>query len=199
MANSLTYEGANESTAEPLTPFDDSTSSVNIDFDLINKTLQESKSIDPADAANDSWSSEASPAVSQNVSSTDAYLNTIFPKAMRLFHLKSISGGKSSLHRSYLLCTLRSYPRMVLRGQTPPFIHMHSFSDDLSGDLPSRSKLGPGPLDVCNELIQMYTLKNQDNVFRIWRAIRMEQDRLLKEVRHTKIQGRSKRYMLISS
>jgi hypothetical protein len=108
-------------------------------------------------------------------------LTTLFPRPMRLFVPEFFGHNKSPLTHRYLLCTLRSYPVMMLRGQNPPFIHPHTLFDD-RGDFQSRQTIRAGPLAVCNELLQMFTMKNRDNVVQIWRAIRMEQERLLLEV-----------------
>jgi hypothetical protein len=108
-------------------------------------------------------------------------LPTLFPRPLRLFVPECFGNSKSPLTQRYLLCTLRSYPVMMLRGQNPPFIHPHTLFDD-PGDFQSRRTIKAGPLAVCNELLQMFTMKNQDNVVQIWRAIRMEQERLLSEV-----------------
>ncbi|OKL60207.1 hypothetical protein UA08_04905 [Talaromyces atroroseus] len=119
--------------------------------------------------------------ISQYQLETDVYSYQILSSVPRVFAPRSIGGHKSSLHRSYLLCALRSYPQMMLRGQSPPFIHAQSISDD-SDDLQLRNNsTTPGPLAVCGELLRMHTMKNEDNVVQIWGAIRREQERLLME------------------
>lgn len=112
---------------------------------------------------------------------TQDSITTLFPRPLRLFVPECFAHSKSPLTQRYLLCTLRSYPVMMLRGQNPPFIHPRTLFDDPE-DFQSRQKIKAGPLAVCNELLQMFTMKNQDNVVQIWRAIRMEQERLLSEV-----------------
>lgn len=112
---------------------------------------------------------------------TQDSLTTLFPRPLRLFIPQCFAGSKSPLTQRYLLCTLRSYPVMMLRGQNPPFIHPRTIFDEPE-DFGPRRKMKAGPLAVCNELLQMFTMKNRDNVVQIWRAIRMEQERLLSEV-----------------
>ncbi|KAE8549083.1 hypothetical protein EYB25_007598 [Talaromyces marneffei] len=107
-------------------------------------------------------------------------LTTLFPRPLRLFVPECFTNSKSPLTQRYLLCTLRSYPVMMLRGQNPPFIHPRTLFDD-PGDFQSRQTIKAGPLAVCNEILQMFTMKNGDNVVQIWRAVRMEQERLLLE------------------
>lgn len=106
---------------------------------------------------------------------------TLFPKPLRLFVPECFTKSRNPLIQRYILCTLRSYPVMMLRGQNPPFIHPRTLFDN-PGDYQSRQTFKAGPLAVCNELLQMFTMKNRDNVVQIWRAIRMEQERLLSEV-----------------
>ncbi|EED24595.1 hypothetical protein TSTA_079500 [Talaromyces stipitatus ATCC 10500] len=125
-------------------------------------------------AVENSGSFDGPDSVSQDL----LYSATLFPGPLKLFVPENISNKKSPLIQRYLLCTLRSYPVMMLRGQNPPFIHPHLLFED-SGDLRCRQRIKTGPLAVCNELLQMFTMKNRDNVLQIWRAIRMEQERLL--------------------
>lgn len=117
----------------------------------------------------------------ENESVTQDSLTTLFPRPLRLFIPQRFACSKSPLTQRYLLCTLRSYPVMMLRGQNPPFIHPRTLFEDPEDFDPGR-KMKAGPLAVCNELLQMFTLKNRDNVVQIWRAIRMEQERLFSEV-----------------
>lgn len=112
---------------------------------------------------------------------TQESLTTLFPRPLRLFVPECFAKSRNPLVQRYLLCALRSYPVMMLRGQNPPFIHPHTLFDN-PGEYQSRQTFKAGPLAVCNELLQMFTMKNQDNVVQIWRAIRMEQERLLSEV-----------------
>lgn len=156
--------------SEPIT-----TSNNHIDSDVATlDTL-----IQAVEVESDETTSDPDP-VSQYLLNAGVYSDSILTRGQRSFFPKLIGSHKSSLHRSYLLCTLRSYPRMMLRGQRPPFIHAQS---DFSRDFQPGEKSIPGPLAVCDELLHMYTMKNEDNVLRIWRAIRMEQVRLLTEVR----------------
>jgi hypothetical protein len=119
--------------------------------------------------------------ISQYLLETDVYSYKLLSSAPRVFSPKSIGSHKSSLQRSYVLCALRSYPQIMLGGQSPPFIHTQSLFDDF-GDLQLRNNSTPGPLAVCDELLRMHAMKNEDNVLQIWKAIRMEQERLLIEV-----------------
>lgn len=114
-------------------------------------------------------------------SCTKDCLRTLFPRPLRLFAPECLTSSKNPLIPRYILCTLRSYPVMMLRGQNPPFIHPRTFFDNPE-DFQSSKTIKAGPLAVCNELLQMFTMKNQDNVIQIWRAVRMEQERLLSEV-----------------
>lgn len=117
----------------------------------------------------------------ENDSVTQESLTTLFPRPLRLFVPERFAKSRNPLVQRYLLCTLRSYPVMMLRGQNPPFIHPRTLFNDPC-DLQSGQTFKAGPLAVCNELLQMFTMKNRDNVVQIWRAIRMEQERLLSEV-----------------
>lgn len=109
------------------------------------------------------------------------------PRAQRSFGLRRVRGHQFSLSRQYVLCTLRSYPARILPGKTlPPFIHSQCMVDD-----PRNSRVGqkilPQPLANCAAIVQMWPVKNDSNSVFIWRAIRMEQERLSSEVCHYEI------------
>ncbi|KAF7926674.1 uncharacterized protein EAE97_010183 [Botrytis byssoidea] len=93
------------------------------------------------------------------------------PTAPKAFALRRPSNNQFSLNRSYILCTLPTYPSMLLPSNDdglPPFIHPH-FS--------SRKAL-PAPLATCVTIIQWISMKNKDNVLFIWGCIKMEIDRI---------------------
>lgn len=109
------------------------------------------------------------------------HCSTLFPRPLRVFVTRGSSTTRSPLTQRYLWSTLRSYPMMMLRGHDPPFIHPYAMLDD--PEMPDPTQLvKPGPLAICYELLQMFMLKNGDNVIQIWRAIRKEQERLHGEV-----------------
>lgn len=109
----------------------------------------------------------------------------ILLKPPKYFWPSTIQQHRFSLNKQYLLCTLNSYPCMILPGKSlPPFIHPHLLAA-VSGDggRTRKSQL-PKPLASCAAIMQMFTAKNESNVKFIWEAIRMEQERMISEVRH---------------
>ncbi|TGO17712.1 hypothetical protein BTUL_0015g00480 [Botrytis tulipae] len=103
--------------------------------------------------------------------------NQPVPNTPKAFALRKPSNNQFSLNRSYILCTLPTYPSMLLPSNDdglPPFIHPH-FS--------SRKAL-PAPLATCVTIIQWIRMKNKDNVLFIWGCIKMEIDRIC--VQYTK-------------
>ncbi|KAF5867949.1 uncharacterized protein Bfra_007144oa [Botrytis fragariae] len=97
--------------------------------------------------------------------------NQPVPNAPKAFVLRKLSNNQFSLNRSYILCTLPTYPSMLLPSNDdglPPFIHPHF----------NNRKALPAPLATCANLIQWISVKNEDNVLFIWGCIRMEIDRI---------------------
>ncbi|KAF7942504.1 hypothetical protein BELL_0317g00110 [Botrytis elliptica] len=97
--------------------------------------------------------------------------NQPVPSAPKAFAPRKLSNNQFSLNRSYILCTLPTYPSMLIPSNDdglPPFIHPH---------FNSRKAL-PAPLATCVSLIQWISVKNKDNVLFIWGCIRMEIDRI---------------------
>lgn len=97
------------------------------------------------------------------------------PNTRKAFALRKPSNNQFSLNRSYIMCTLPTYPSMLLPSNDdglPPFIHPH---------FNSRKGL-PGPLATCVTIIQWISVKNKDNVLFIWGCIRMEIDRICAQV-----------------
>lgn len=114
----------------------------------------------------------------------------VVAKAPKAFRPRTVRDHQFSLGRRYLLCTLRSYPHMILPGKPlPPFIHPH-FLTEVSGDGGVTHTSLPRPLANCTAIMQMCSAKNESNVTFIWRAIRMEQERLSAEVRLLRLSSR---------
>ncbi|KAJ8058976.1 hypothetical protein OCU04_011959 [Sclerotinia nivalis] len=96
------------------------------------------------------------------------------PKAPIAFAPRKSSKSQFSLNRNYILCTLPTYPSMMLPSNgdiPPPFIHPHF----------NNRKALPGPLGICATLVRWTTIKDKDSAVHIWRCIRMEIDRLCAE------------------
>ncbi|CCF41339.1 hypothetical protein CH063_11649 [Colletotrichum higginsianum] len=67
---------------------------------------------------------------------------------------------------------LRSYPHMMLRRSSfPPFIHPHQDKDHL-----------PEPLANCMSIAVLFAARNRDTRQFLWKSIREEQDRNLREM-----------------
>lgn len=114
------------------------------------------------------------------------FFDRITLKAPKSFAPRRVQGNQFSLNRKYVLCALQSYPYMILPGKKslPPFIHPQCMVDIASGDGAVKRSL-PGPLATCAAIVQMFSAKNESNAIFIWKAIRMEQERILTEVRQS--------------
>ncbi|APA08883.1 hypothetical protein sscle_04g036530 [Sclerotinia sclerotiorum 1980 UF-70] len=100
--------------------------------------------------------------------------NQPVPKAPIAFAPRKSPRSQFSLNRKHILCTLPTYPSMMLPSNSdipPPFIHPH-FND--------RNSLS-GALGVCASLVRWTSHKTEDNAVHIWRCIRMEINRLCAE------------------
>lgn len=72
---------------------------------------------------------------------------------------------------TYIIRTLRAYPRMILRKATfPSFMHPH-----WHGSLPE-------PLASCMSIAQIFASRNPETSSFVWRTIRTEQQRLVDQV-----------------
>ena len=106
----------------------------------------------------------------------------VIPKAPKLFGLYTVQPKRLSLSRNFVICTLHSYPRMMLPGDSPPpFIHPQLGTETARDGRTIYQSL-PRPLASCAAIMQMCSVKNEGNVLFIWRAIRMEQERFSLEV-----------------
>ena len=126
-----------------------------------------------------------------DLSSTDAVETLTFehllPKPPKAFYPRTMRNHQFSLNRKYMICTLRSYPSMMVPGKTrtlPAFIHPQSLGYKYKDDRFSNSPLS-NPLENCLAIMQMWSVKNKGNTQFIWRTIRMEQERVLAEVRRS--------------
>ncbi|TVY90567.1 hypothetical protein LAWI1_G006508 [Lachnellula willkommii] len=113
-------------------------------------------------------------------------LDEVMPESPKLFSARKAPKRQLSLSRSYLLCTLRSYPHMMVSRQSlPPFIHpYYGYGVSTSGNEIDTHKYGPASLNNCAAIVKWYSAKNKDNIEFIWRTIRAEQERLLAEYSH---------------
>lgn len=107
----------------------------------------------------------------------------LIPRPQKAFWPRKKGDSRFSLNRHFVLCTLRSYPYQILPGKSlPPFIHPQSLINYTREDGIIQRSL-PGPLATCAAITQMCSMKDESNALFIWRAIRMEQERLSAEVR----------------
>lgn len=87
-----------------------------------------------------------------------------------------------TLNRSFVLTTLKSYPFMMLPDQVPPpFIHQH-FAFQESDNLSKGRKVRQPPLQNCVAIVRWYSVRDEDNTVFVGNTIRVEIERLLKEV-----------------
>ncbi|RDW82486.1 hypothetical protein BP6252_03598 [Coleophoma cylindrospora] len=101
----------------------------------------------------------------------------IEPKFPKAFQPRRLLNQQISLNRRFIICTLRSYPSMLLSGtRLPPFIHPKFMVKASEHSSAERSL--PGSLGMCLSIVNWYSVKNKENSEYIWRAIRMEQERI---------------------
>lgn len=116
-------------------------------------------------------------------STLDNGLAVSSPKA---FSPKEIGNVKSRLNRAYVIVSLRSYPDMLLSGETlPPFIHPSCSPSTLHIEQPDESDTQPalpGPLAICASVVQMFKTKNKGNASFVWSTVRQAQEKLAREV-----------------
>ncbi len=102
-----------------------------------------------------------------------------------LFRRRERSFG-SQLSCYYLIQTLRSYPKMMLSGTLPPFIHekcgILGSRDLFNGSMESPDTLLQEPLAICKSIVCMYFSKTSGSTSFVWRTIEMELNRLSMEV-----------------
>jgi hypothetical protein len=109
-------------------------------------------------------------------------------RAPRAFWPKRVRYQQLSLNRKYVICTLSTYPHIMLPGKgMPPFIHPQCPVKRFGQDGRVAQTSLPGPLATCAGIIAMWSVKNKNNSVFIWRAIRTEQERLSEEVNSTLI------------
>ncbi|KAE8445396.1 hypothetical protein EG329_013409 [Mollisiaceae sp. DMI_Dod_QoI] len=131
---------------------------------------------------NNELNSRGFPIISESSMSGLEITQIVF-KSPKAFSPRSFHNRQLLLNRNFVLCTLRSYPSMILLDRDPPpFIHRYDvLGMDKSGNKTSAHKFPPAPLQNCAAILRWYNMKSRDNVIHIWRTIRMEQERLLAE------------------
>lgn len=107
----------------------------------------------------------------------------------RSFTARKVPKRQRSISRSFVICTLRSYPNMMIAGQTPPpFIHpyfCYGVNDASGCKIRSVTDYNSGraPLKNCAAILKWNSVRDKENLVFVWRTIRCEQERLLSEVR----------------
>lgn len=107
----------------------------------------------------------------------------LLPKSDRSFQPRKTRNDRLSLNRNYVACTLRSYPYMLLPDKAlPSFIHPQCLLDITTDNGVSYKGL-PGSLAVCGGIVQIYSHKTPSNTIFLWKAVKMEQERIAAQVR----------------
>lgn len=106
--------------------------------------------------------------------------DSLSPNSLRAFQPRQVLNPQISLNRRFVICTLRSYPGMMLsRIHPPPFIHPKCLFT--TGKHNEVEQYVPGSLATCSGIVSMFSVKNKENSVFIWRAVRMEQERIAAE------------------
>ena len=128
--------------------------------------------------------------------SSAPYLNSRRTPSVALVESTPIADARLLSHREYLSVTshlnakvalgiLKSYPKMILEGSLPPFLH-HCYSACEEGDIFNlhcqREIRFPEALANCKSILQVYFSKTKENSAFVWRMIHSEQRRLRREV-----------------
>jgi hypothetical protein len=104
-------------------------------------------------------------------------LSTLQPKSPRYLLKRTLTSPVASANAQFLLQTLRTYPRMMLRKDTyPPLVHAYSHNDQHANSSIE------DPLSVCINIIQLFYSKSTQSSPFVWRSIRFEQERLYNQV-----------------
>ena len=99
----------------------------------------------------------------------------LVPRIPKAFQARKVANRHFALNRSFVTCKLRSWPYLMLPNKgLPPFIHRHGAK---------KRTTRQDPIEICATIVQMCSMKNKDNAAFIWRTIKMEQERILAEVR----------------
>lgn len=100
-----------------------------------------------------------------------------FTSSLNIFQPRQWPVIGSQLGSASIMRILRSYPRSVMRIPTfPPFIHPQCHSG-YGINIPLAE-----PMAVCVSIAQIFSTRNEANIAFFWRAVRMEQERLLESV-----------------
>lgn len=106
------------------------------------------------------------------------------PSAPGLLLPRKFAPSSTSFTAKYLMSVLSSYPKLMATNPVvPPYIHPHhpkSNGDDCIYDTDKTCL--PEPLAICSSIVQMFLTKRRESNAFIWRTIRLEQQRLYKEV-----------------
>jgi hypothetical protein len=124
------------------------------------------------------------PRWSLDLSNVSLLVHEPVPRAPRAFFPKRQRYRQLSLTRKYVICTLNTYPQMLLSSkELPPFVHtqLQSSSTDVRLNVSRTSSIDPWA--TCVGITAMWSVKNRHNTTFIWRSIRSEQERLYEEVR----------------
>ena len=112
--------------------------------------------------------------------------NSLAVSSPKAFSPREIGNVKSRLNRAYVIVSLRSYPEMLLSGETlPPFIHLSGSPSTLHIKRPDEIDTQPalpGPLAICASVVQMFKTKNKGNASFVWSTVRQAQEKLAREV-----------------
>jgi len=104
-------------------------------------------------------------------------------RAPRAFKPRTLAYRQLSLIRKFVICTLGSYPQMLLPGKDlPPFLHPQCLSREFDRNKSGSQASFLGPLATCSGIVAMWSVKNKNNSAFIWHSIHTEQEKISKEV-----------------
>ncbi|KUJ14516.1 uncharacterized protein LY89DRAFT_736549 [Mollisia scopiformis] len=114
--------------------------------------------------------------------STSEFEN-IIPRVPTAFSAREIEHNQLSLNRRYVLCTLKSYPYMLLPGRNlPPFIHpYHAYGLKDSDNNSQVRKYTQPPIQNCAMIIRWHSADDKNNTVYIWKTISLELEKFSKE------------------
>ena len=103
----------------------------------------------------------------------------------RSLSYRTYAASTSHLSAKVVLGTLKSYPKMILEGSLPPFLHHCYFAREDTDIFSRRNRREirfPEALANCQSILHMFFMRTKESSAFVWRMMRSEQQRLRREV-----------------
>lgn len=142
-----------------------------------DETVQYPSSTSSSLVHNSTPSTDQSVQVQQAISSHNVSIPPVPTQTLRSLIQRPKMETGAQRTANLVLHMLKSYPLMMLRGNTlPPFIHPRSITSDIENNHLE-------PLTNCISLVHMISSRAQGSRKLFWKTVRLECERLYEEVR----------------